>query len=91
MQSIARANTDEKWTDDTHSPDGPTDCNEASDGLKARNPIGFGEDSYPLEMCATQATCERGFSRIPVKPDLDMTLISDADGGFLGRPQGWER
>lgn len=60
--------------------------------LAERNPTRMKTEECTPEMVASQATAVRGFKRIPYDgADQQFDLASPSDGGFLGRPQGWER
>lgn len=43
-------------------------------------------------MCCSTEVAKRGYARLTYDgTDEQFQLMSPADGGFLGRPMGWER
>ena len=93
--TLTRENTGEKWTDENHSFDADDRTahsrNETMEDLAELNPVRMKPVDCGCEMVVSQAAAERGYSRITVGMDQQFALMSSADGGFLGRPQGWER
>lgn len=97
--TLTRENTQEKWTDENHSFDADDRVaharGETAEDLAERNPIGFGLDTFPLNMGFSADAAKRGYVRQAYDgtemADVQFERTTSMDGGFLGRPHGWER
>jgi hypothetical protein len=96
--TLSKVNTDIKWMDEIHSPDADDGtepvCNEASEDLTEVNPVEFSEPPGPFNMSVSTAALApgRGYTKLPYDgTDVQFEMMDPTDGGFLGRPQGWER
>lgn len=98
--TLTRENTGEKWTDEIHSFDADDVVaharNETSEDLVDRQSdvIDFGASYEGANMCVSTAACQpgKGYTKIAYDGvDEQFQLMTPADGGFLGRPMGWER
>ena len=96
--TLTRENTGEKWMDEDHSFDADDAAahsrNETSEDLVERQSdvIGFGASYGAENMCVSTEAAKRGYTKLAYDGmDEQFQLMDPSDGGFLGRPQGWER
>ena len=63
--------------------------------LAEENPIDMERETFSLNMCCAEANVKRGFAKRPYDgadwADVQYESTMASDGGFLGRPHGWER
>jgi hypothetical protein len=92
-----KVNASEKWSDPDHTfgpePHGAKAVVENSP--LSNHPPSDDPSKFSLNMVTSLSTVKRGFQRLPYDgsnmADEQFTTLSPSDGGFLGRPQGWER